>query len=109
MYLVIFFVSKHHPQRSTPTDTLFPYTPLSRSRTVTSPWASVPPLIALTEYRVMSAPEAVSDSIARRVASTGPLPVDSADTSLPSIDRITWAFGRSEEHTAELQSLMRIS
>src|SRR3546814_8605285 len=74
------------PPRSTRTDTLFPYTTLFRSpgpsRTVISPAG------AATERRLTLAC-AMASSIAR--------------LQLSGLNR------RSEEHTSELQSLMRIS
>src|SRR3546814_8424353 len=75
------------PPRSTRTDTLFPYTTLFRSHV---PWGR------------SSLPDAVSDRIFvpwRREA--GPRPRRSA--------RRLRSPHRSEEHTSELQSLMRIS
>src|SRR3546814_4350062 len=70
--VLIFFVMKRRPPRSTRTDTLFPYTTLFRS------WA----------FRFR-----------RSGGSRQPLL-----SSSPCRRR-----GRSEEHTSELQSLMRIS
>src|SRR3546814_3964941 len=82
------------PPRSTRTDTLFPYTTLFRSE----------------------GPPAASMSCSSRVASQL-----SAETQPPSSRRSSSAFltprfmlegdagQRSEEHTSELQSLMRIS
>src|SRR3546814_8313444 len=79
------------PPRSTRTDTLFPYTTLFRS----CYWAQVLPdcwplsssniSIAVPVYKPM-----------QRLGSYSP-------SSSP------WASSRSEEHTSELQSLMRIS
>src|SRR3546814_5602501 len=100
------------PPRSTRTDTLFPYTTLFRScekqarrplwargagqfgkgrgaaeRTRTSTGSPASPLAATGGHRGGSA---------RRRA-------------LPGLDAVAQAPGRSEEHTSELQSLMRIS
>src|SRR3546814_7447780 len=72
------------PPRSTRTDTLFPYTTLFRSRASSSVRCPSP------------APG--------RPISTSP----SRISSCPS-DPATASSGRSEEHTSELQSLMRIS
>src|SRR3546814_7330893 len=81
------------PPRSTRTDTLFPYTTLFRST-----WKL--PFIAqgsLPEYREFS------------VGS----PVDDEDLIHGFLDELDWLYDewarRSEEHTSELQSLMRIS
>src|SRR3546814_3901189 len=69
------------PPRSTRTDTLFPYTTLFRSEL-----------------------HAVLATV-RRHAHGRP----AASTSLLEIDVVPHDAGRSEEHTSELQSLMRIS
>src|SRR3546814_3929737 len=76
------------PPRSTRTDTLFPYTTLFRS------------MLALLEHRRL-----VHDAL---------LPVDPV-RPLPRLavrdrpDAVAQSGLRSEEHTSELQSLMRIS
>src|SRR3546814_4734582 len=72
------------PPRSTRTDTLFPYTTLFRSD-VPAAW--------LSPMKVRFAP-----------SPTGLLHVGNARQAV-----INWLFARSEEHTSELQSLMRIS
>src|SRR3546814_21152937 len=77
-----FFLMIRRPPRSTRTDTLFPYTTLFRS-------ALVGPCIA--ELR----------RSAQRTSPTGTRCIHR-----PSVDRTS---RRSEEHTSELQSLMRIS
>src|SRR3546814_10292200 len=92
------------PPRSTRTDTLFPYTTLFRSVAATGDWIA---FAALTEGPLF-----------RRIdrwagIHTEPLHANSlirllrrafAQAGLPSPDDY-----RSEEHTSELQSLMRIS
>src|SRR3546814_3541656 len=70
------------PPRSTRTDTLFPYTTLFRSCTATSSVASMP------------------------VSSGSPMQLDGARVLVTGAGS---GIGRSEEHTSELQSLMRIS
>src|SRR3546814_19618331 len=84
-----FFLSIRRPPRSTRTDTLFPYTTLFRSKTV--------PIISTKEPRPACADGALF------VPGAGAL----------SGGRIVFRGGhldkRSEEHTSELQSLMRIS
>src|SRR3546814_7893107 len=72
------------PPRSTRTDTLFPYTTLFRSGATPTPTTRCAP-------RCLTTPS----SPARTRATTRPVSCTS-----------TW---RSEEHTSELQSLMRIS
>src|SRR3546814_2806360 len=79
-----FFLMIRRPPRSTRTDTLFPYTTLFRSRRSTS---TILPTMRLAAWI----------SCAR--ATTGSC--SASATTVPS--------RRSEEHTSELQSLMRIS
>src|SRR3546814_10712449 len=76
------------PPRSTRTDTLFPYTTLFRSRSLhprVPRWTSE---IQIVRYRRLGLPD-------------GPTGLSNLETSLRN--------RRSEEHTSELQSLMRIS
>src|SRR3546814_12673765 len=79
--LLFFFLMIRRPPRSTRTDTLFPYTTLFRS------------LRAQAGIR-RTAPARLPPA-RRRL--------------LPAPDRSRRRPGRSEEHTSELQSLMRIS
>src|SRR3546814_8976719 len=71
------------PPRSTRTDTLFPYTTLFRS----------PPLNPVRPELVEACPERLTSQSKRAAPSFG----------------VTEERCRSEEHTSELQSLMRIS
>src|SRR3546814_9051759 len=87
LVLYIFFLSIRRPPRSTRTDTLFPYTTLFRSRTL---WM----------MRWASAPYCTSSSSVEMVGSYSALRGTVVSTRVPA---------RSEEHTSELQSLMRIS
>src|SRR3546814_10895589 len=76
------------PPRSTRTDTLFPYTTLFRSKgRVHRRWS-------VHTHRSPGRPAAVGSGAPRRARDR----CAAADSS-----------GRSEEHTSELQSLMRIS
>src|SRR3546814_9125336 len=75
-----FFLMIRRPPRSTRTDTLFPYTTLFRSFSLSGGHGD----IVLLELAVQPPSR---------------LPIRAYDT----------ATGRSEEHTSELQSLMRIS
>src|SRR3546814_10812393 len=81
------------PPRSTRTDTLFPYTTLCRSDRVGVPVR----IFRRIEDRRKHAPPKDADA-EQRIAAT-----------LPGETEISPLSGRSEEHTAELQSLMRIS
>src|SRR3546814_20430641 len=85
MTMLIFFLSLRRPPRSTRTDTLFPYTTLFRSPPYppsnTRSTSSMPP------GNVRPRPHPLSWAPHRHVHGSS----------------------RSEEHTSELQSLMRIS
>src|SRR3546814_1319078 len=95
MYLIIvdniklslFFLMIRRPPRSTRTDTLFPYTTLFRSvpmHTFGFPLRIAEVVAVCDEYGI-------------------PVIEDAAESLGSYVD------GRSEEHTSELQSLMRIS
>src|SRR3546814_5400881 len=84
---MLFFLMIRRPPRSTRTDTLFPYTTLFRSgRRMTTPLSSPPG--------------------GDRIAVIGP-----GYVGLPLAVALARRFDciRSDEHTSELQSLMRIS
>src|SRR3546814_13950313 len=80
VYVVIFFLMIRRPPRSTRTDTLFPYTTLFRS----------------PAPRLVAAP--CHSGLQRGVRG-----------ALAPVPRVRLQAMRSEEHTSELQSLMRIS
>src|SRR3546814_5291597 len=82
------------PPRSTRTDTLFPYTTLFRS----SPGSA--PSVASAAYSATSS-RLSSEPVARIRRKT------SSDMAL--LPLVVPSSNRSEEHTSELQSLMRIS
>src|SRR3546814_7546869 len=94
--VLIFFLMILRPPRSTRTDTLFPYTTLFRSPTCIGCTSRRPPRIGRTRC---------VGQIRRRGSSTDlrPMPPDARPT------RSARTQPRSEEHTSELQSLMRIS
>src|SRR3546814_7881073 len=75
------------PPRSTRTDTLFPYTTLFRSGIRHD----------RTDERTFPA----------RLVATRPAPANAVEPDVPQADQA--GTHRSEEHTSELQSLMRIS
>src|SRR3546814_1847041 len=83
MFSLVFFLMIRRPPRSTRTDTLFPYTTLFRSHA--------------QRIRVEAAPYSTSS------CSSESMTRSAAETSVSA------NIGRSEEHTSELQSLMRIS
>src|SRR3546814_1082951 len=80
-YLFFFFLMIRRPPRSTRTDTLFPYTTLFRS-----------------PFPIARRP--IRDRDHRHVRRGRPYPRTACSR---------WRNARSEEHTSELQSLMRIS
>src|SRR3546814_9173891 len=82
------------PPRSTRTDTLFPYTTLFRSRAEALA-ASLPDPYIIS--RTLSRREAVDSSA-----------IEGTNSTLDELLTIE-EEDRSEEHTSELQSLMRIS
>src|SRR3546814_3711078 len=87
-FLFIFFLMIRRPPRSTRTDTLFPYTTLFRSS---------PSLRDREDLNFRSPPQSRHDKF-------DDTPYGSASTSSAKASQ-----RRSEEHTSELQSLMRIS
>src|SRR3546814_1090784 len=93
MLLFIFFLMQRRPPKSTRTDTLFPYTTLFRSWVV-SRLNSTPPACCSwpPSAPLMTSPSPAAISRSWKKPGTKPS-----------------AARRSEEHTSELQSLMRIS
>src|SRR3546814_4033763 len=103
------------PPRSTRTDTFFPYTTLFRS-----PSRSIP-----TGYEYRGGPERSDDCMAPHLADVfphqrrcrrsaavharGAKPLQRRRSSSTAFDRAHERERRSEEHTSELQSLMRTS
>src|SRR3546814_9250147 len=112
MFMFFFFLIIRRPPRSTRTDTLFPYTTLFRSLDVTARGRYVvaagdddhPTTATVLEGAAKIGDHAVP---AGQTASlSGPL--DSADPAQITL-AVARPDARSEEHTSELQSLMRIS
>src|SRR3546814_5282040 len=99
------FLMIRRPPRSTRTDTLFPYTTLFRSapphRYSHQAWRVAAAIqVALSEaWRARQTPGRPSDRLPRAGSSL----------LLPQDVLVQTGAGRSEEHTSELQSLMRIS
>src|SRR3546814_3503073 len=110
------------PPRSTRTDTLFPYTTLFRSEAAAR-WETPSmkeldrrTLLAAATLGSMLAPASSAGASPRKfgleAASKGIATFQAVHEGLGSIDVRLFDFGgapRSEEHTSELQSLMRIS
>src|SRR3546814_4794421 len=97
-YVLCFFLMTRRPPRSTRTDTLFPYTTLFRS------------LIAITS-RDLLLERAAQLGVAVNLLDAAP--GNWPDLPAPAGSLYVWdtplQAKRSEEHTSELQSLMRIS
>src|SRR3546814_4207257 len=92
-YVLLFFLMIRRPPRSTRTDTLFPYTTLFRSCRYLS---HVDRLVRVTRWKF---------SMIRSVKHWRPCAADGRSGAF--LKRAVSI--RSEEHTSELQSLMRIS
>src|SRR3546814_20912614 len=86
--IVFFFLMIRRPPRSTRTDTLFPYTTLFRSVMFSLHTNALQ--FQMNHYRGL-------------IVMINPLSI------LPSCENVRIMRTRSEEHTSELQSLMRIS
>src|SRR3546814_991560 len=94
------------PPRSTRTDTLFPYTTLFRSLAERLSASLAEADAALAKLRA-GADEFAEQGGARMIATLGEVRTtadSAADEARQTLDKL-----RSEEHTSELQSLMRIS
>src|SRR3546814_8044363 len=89
---------RRRPPRSTRTDTLFPYTTLFRS--VLRGVADQPGRVAHLVHDVVAGVDAGAAGDALVLQAVADVDAGRADLH---------ADGRSEEHTSELQSLMRIS
>src|SRR3546814_5465644 len=86
------------PPRSTRTDTLFPYTTRFRSRQGTpSPWIA------------QTCPQPLPCALRAGNRLLHPLIANWDLAALRNVEGVGFLSERSEEHTSELQSLMRIS
>src|SRR3546814_5921960 len=110
--MCFFFLRLRRPPRSTRTDTLFPYTTLFRSKVAHSydqfrAIAGVGAIRTEADYdRALMLIEAILDE-----TRDTPAREDTLHPLADLLDLLTAAdqLARSEEHTSELQSLMRIS
>src|SRR3546814_3623119 len=99
---LFFFLMIRRPPRSTRTDTLFPYTTLFRSE-------SLPEAAAIPVDAVVDGSE-VTQTVAAAGDENSTIDLNLAiDLGGDSTVGVGDADQRSEEHTSELQSLMRIS
>src|SRR3546814_1275987 len=113
----LFFLMIRRPPRSTRTDTLFPYTTLFRSTLTANPEynGDNAPNVEEITIRFIPDPLAAVQALENgEVDVISPQATADLTTALEGIDGITVQTGlegtyRSEEHTSELQSLMRIS
>src|SRR3546814_15346866 len=110
-YLVVFFLMRRRPPRTTRTDTLFPYTTLFRSRNRPSigliPKAYLAPVGHSSRSKLRShwnQPRAARTPWSRDMAF-----VQLGTRSASPCRRKKFAKNRSEEQTSELQSLMGCS
>src|SRR3546814_16061432 len=107
LLVAVFCLRRRRPPRSTRTDTLFPYTSLVRSvEHCLAAFDQGKHVVNVT----VEADAFCGPLLGRKAAQAGV--VDSlAFGDQPSLicDLVDWARTRSEEHTSELQSLMRIS
>src|SRR3546814_5741906 len=106
-YVVVFFLMMRRPPRSTRTDTLFPYTTLVRSADRTFPPNTGIFASAGRRHRKhqgLGLASAQSQPIEIRIPA-----FLYRSRSRPGCNILNLAWRRSEEHTSELQSLMRIS
>src|SRR3546814_7600491 len=94
---MFFFVMIRRPPRSTRTDTLFPYTTLFRS-----PFDIAPICVLCGAPGVQAAHANIGKGMSIKAD-------DAAVAALCPDHHHEIDHGRSEEHTSELQSLMRIS
>src|SRR3546814_10045627 len=92
------------PPRSTRTETLFPYTTRFRSPSTSSSTTRQPPSTSTTSVESGGGPSPPKAGGSTVTASPAP---PTTEPTLPC--GATPVIERSEEHTSELQSLMRIS
>src|SRR3546814_4820720 len=92
------------PPRSTRTDTLFPYTTLFRSGNRFNHEPKRPRKLLLHQREISK----LHGAVARQGMTLVPLSIYFNSRGRAKVE-LALAKGRSEEHTSELQSLMRIS
>src|SRR3546814_9800549 len=101
MCLVLFFLMIRRPPRSTRTDTLFPYTPLFRSGGGCEVSARARRARRRDRAGSLHGPARACDRVREGY--------EDATSGNPFVQKGGARRARSEEHTSELQSLMRIS
>src|SRR3546814_13507191 len=106
--LVGFFLMIRRPPRSTGTDPLCPYTTLFRSSGALSVIASAAIGVAYLQRRVARRKRRFEEEFPDALTLSGSS-LSAGHTFLRSIQLMAEEAERSDEHTSELQSLMRIS
>src|SRR3546814_19224112 len=108
--MFVFFLMLRRPPRSTRTDTLFPYTTLFRSsRIARETYDTAAPTISVSSEDLLeSGNSELSETLADLPQLSSTLN-DSTVTGNTQNSGLSSIQLRSEEHTSELQSLMRIS
>src|SRR3546814_5907670 len=105
-----FFLMIRRPPRSTRTDTLFPYTTLFRSRDGEPVPSEVAPHLGVRQREnAIHDLVGAENPISHRNRAFGDGVEQYERRRLVTRDAHARALARSEEHTSELQSLMRIS
>src|SRR3546814_4018313 len=104
LFIIVFFLMIRRPPRSTRTDTLFPYTTLFRSQHTTGGVDLLSSEVDTSELgwsEERQVPGLREERADLQLAVAGPVALGGLLGHV--------GLGRSEEHTSELQSLMRIS
>src|SRR3546814_14663922 len=104
----VFFLMIRRPPRSTRTDTLFPYTTLFRSVAPQVPGGTCGWKIGMTSEAAMRA-RGLSHPVYARLFKASTLFGSGSLKGVGGRLMFEAEYVRSEEHTSELQSLMRIS
>src|SRR3546814_3827430 len=97
---------ERQPPKSTRTDTLFPYTTLFRSGTMTTTRLREGFMVSFVGLAVALGAGCSAKEDAAKYPTTDSFCAAKAKAECASVASLC---GRSEEHTSELQSLMRIS
>src|SRR3546814_2249029 len=111
LVFLFFFLMIRRPPRSTRTDTLFPYTTLFRSPDeLAAACQAVKDALAAEQKQLEKARNPIFAAPTWKAATAvgKALAALNANTDAKKIEALA-ALSRSEEHTSELQSLMRIS
>src|SRR3546814_3310602 len=108
MCIVFFFLMHRPPPRATRTDTLVPYTTLFRSPAACA-WSAHSPSKPTKTGSKPTATSIWTNCASRRKPNYAKPHDQHHDRQIAELDAHNPRSGRSEEHTSELQSLMRTS